>query len=112
MKEGESMAQDAIAQITQAEEQAEILCRVSTERAVEMRAEAKKQGEAHLAEVQRSATEEYTRKLTEMRENAEALLKKKRAEAEEQAKAMAATAEERMAEAVKMIVWGIVEKCQ
>lgn len=106
------MSQDAIAQIVSAEEQAEVLCRVATERAAEMRAKAKQEGEAYLARVEREATEEYAEKLREVRTGAQALEQSRRKAAEERAAALERAAMERMDEAVRQIVWGIVEKCQ
>ena len=46
------------------------------------------------------------------RRRALALEDKKRAEAQEEAQALKAAARERMDEAIKIIVWEIVEKCQ
>ena len=106
------MSQDAIGKIMDAEEQAEVLCRVAKERAEEMRAEMTRQGEYHLAEVEKATAAEYAEKLNEMRAGAQALQEEKRVQAQEEAQRIKDTARERMDEAVKMIVWGIVEKCQ
>ena len=40
------------------------------------------------------------------------IMEKKRAEAEAEAKELIADAETRLPEAIRLIVWGIVEKCQ
>ena len=103
------MSQDAIGKIIEAEEQAQVLCRVATERAAEMRAEMKRQGEAHLAQVERETALEYEKTLKQMCEDADRLREKKREQAQAQAKGIKDAAEERMEQAVKMIVWGIVE---
>ena len=106
------MSQDAIKRIAAAEEQSAVLCRVASERAAEMRAEMLRQAEGHLAEVERSTAAECRRETAECRERIEALKQKKRAEAEAEAAQLASRARERMDEAVNLIVWGIVEKCQ
>lgn len=106
------MSQDAIGMIAAAEEQAAVLYRVATERAAEMRAEMLRQAQGHLAEVEKRAAADCRRETDACRQRVEALTQKKRAEAEAEAKAMAERAEERMDEAVNLIVWGIVEKCQ
>ncbi len=106
------MSQDAIGRIMAAEEQAEVLCRVARERAEEMRAEMTRQGEHHLGDVERTTAAEYDKKIEEIRANAQALQEEKRKQAQEEAQRIKQAAEEHMEEAVKMIVWGIVEKCQ
>ena len=103
------MPKDAIGQITAAEEQATVLCRVATERAAEMRAEMQRQASAHLAQVEQSVTEEQKELTAQCAARLEALSQKKRTEAQQQAEAMTELARERMADAVNMIVWGIVE---
>ena len=57
------MSQDVIGQITAAEEQARVLCRVATERAAEMKAEMQRQCEEHLEGVQKNTAAEYEKKL-------------------------------------------------
>ena len=103
------MSQEAILKITKAEEQAEVLCRVASERAAESRADMQKKASEHLALVESAAIERNKQKLAQSRAQAQALVEKKRAEAKAQAAALSARAEERMEAAVKAIVWGIVE---
>ena len=57
------MSQSAIAKITEAEAQAEVLCRVAQERAAEMRAEMERKAKEHLAAVEREATAQKEEKL-------------------------------------------------
>lgn len=106
------MSKETIDSIRQAEEQAGILCRVAEEKAGEMRAKVEAEGSAHCEEVRRETEAEYAEKLRQIRERAEALQEKRRLEAEKEADALTAAAAARMEEAVKLIVWGIVEKCQ
>ncbi len=103
------MSQSAIAKITEAEEQAEVLCRVAEERAAERLAVMKQRAGEHLAEVARMATAQNEQKLAQTRELTAALIEKKRAEAEAEAKDAEERARERMDEAVSAVVWGIVE---
>lgn len=106
------MSKEAIRQIREAEDQAAVLCRVAEEKATEMRERIRAQGEAHCARVEQDTEAEYAAELADIRCRAAALEAKKRAEAEAQALALEATARERIQEAVKIIVWEIVEKCQ
>ena len=106
------MAQDAIARIAEAEEQAEVLCRVAEERAAERRADMEKMAKAHFASVERTATQEKEQRLAQTRAGVDALLQKKREEAEAEAKSLTDKARERMDDAVQAIVWGILERCQ
>ena len=107
------MVQDAIGQIMAAEEQALVLHRVASERAEEMRAEMARQCEAHYEKVERAATAKREENLEQIRARMERLQQKKSAEAEEQAAALLATLrEDKIAQAVRQVVWGIVEKCQ
>ncbi len=106
------MTQEAISAIRQAEEQAEVLCRVAEEKATEMRSKIKQEGEAHCASVERETTAEYAEELTAITARAKRLTAKKQQEAEEEAEALAERARTHINEAVKLIIWGIVEKCQ
>ena len=106
------MSKEAIQRILEAEDQAAVLCRVAGERASEMRRRIHAQGEAHCAEVEQETEIEYAARLDEVRQRALSLEEKKCAEAEAEAAAIEATAKERMAEAIHMIVWEIIERCQ
>ncbi len=103
------MSQNAIAKITEAEQQAEVLCRVAEERAAEARAAMERKAKEHLVEVERAATAQNEQKLAQTRTLTAALIEKKRTEAEAEAKSAEERARERMDEAVSAIVWGIVE---
>ena len=103
------MSQNAIRKITEAEEQADILCRVAEERAAEMLSALEGKAKAHLAEVERTAVAQREEKLAQTKALTQALVDKKRLEAENEAKAAEAAAREHMNEAVRAIVWGIVE---
>lgn len=106
------MSQNAIAKITEAEQRAEVLCRVAAERAAEQLAEMEQKAKAHLAAVEKHVTEKNAQNLAQTREHAAMLIEKKREIAEAEAEALAKSARERMDKAVGVIVWGIVEKCQ
>lgn len=106
------MTKQAIAAIKQAEEQAEVLCRVAKEKADEMRKRIEKEGEAHCERIEKETEAEYRVRVAEIKERTDALLEKRREDAISEAAALAAAAELHMEEAVKQIIWGIVEKCQ
>ncbi len=106
------MTGQAIAAIKQAEEQAEVLCRVAREKADEMRKRIEKEGLAHCERVEQETEAEYRERVEEIRTRSKALLEKRQLEATSDAEALAATAELHMEAAVKQIIWGIVEKCQ
>lgn len=106
------MTKEAIAAIQNAEEQAEVLCRVAAERAAEMRHKIEKEGAAHCEATEAELTAEYAEELKAIEARAEALIAKRQTEAEQEAEALAERARARMDKAVRLIVWGIVEKCQ
>lgn len=106
------MTNRAVEAIRQAEEQAAVLCRVAGEKAAEMRTQIEREGKAHCEAVERETEEAYARELEEIRARAKMLTDKKEREAEAEAKALRRAALEKKDEAVKLIIWGIVEKCQ
>ena len=106
------MSKEAILRIREAEDQAAVLCRVAEEKAAEMRERVRAQGEAHCAAVRENTEAEYVAELAEVRRRALALEEKRRVQAQEEAEEMKAAARERIDEAIKTIVWEIVEKCQ
>ncbi len=106
------MTKDAIAAIRSAEEQAEVLCRVAGERAAEMRSKIEQEGAAHCERTEAELKAEYAEELAAVSARTEALIARKLTEAQAEAQALAALARTHMDEAVKLIIWGIVEKCQ
>ena len=102
----------SIQQIKQAEEQAAILCRVAQEKAAEMRANALAEAEAGYRDTVGATEAELAETLEAMRQRAAALESKKRTEALDEAAAMQDAARLKMSEAVQLIVWEIIEKCQ
>lgn len=106
------MSKEAILQIREAEDKADVLCRVAEEKATELRERVKAQGEAHCAAVRENTEAEYAAVLADMHRRALALEEKKRLEALSQAEALKTAARERIDEAIHIIVWEIVEKCQ
>ena len=106
------MTKDAISAIREAESQAEVLCRVAEEKATEMKNKIQQEGTAHCVRVEKQVTEEYAAELEEIGKHVRRLTEKKREEAEQEAQALAERARTHIDEAVKSIVWGIIEKCQ
>jgi hypothetical protein len=85
---------------------------VAQEKATEMKNKIKEEGLAHCARVEQEAAAEYKSDMEAISEHAGRLTQKKRAEAEREAELLAERARTHMEEAVKTIVWGIIEKCQ
>ena len=106
------MTQKALAAIAEAEAQAEVLVAVAQEKATEMKNKIKDQGLAHCAEVEKETNKEYESDLDAISTHAKRLTEKKREAAEREAALLAERARAHMDEAVKSIVWGIIEKCQ
>ncbi len=106
------MTKEAIRAIRQAEEQAEVLCRVAEEKAAEMRAQIEREGKSHCDKATEEASLEYESELSVVRARTARLVAKKKKESEAEAAALTAAAREHIEEAVKLIVWGIIEKCQ
>ena len=106
------MSKEAIKQIQETEDQAAILCRVAEEKATELKERIRSEGEAHCIEAEQQAEAECAAQLEDIRRRALALEIKKRKEAEADAEELIRSAREHMDEAVKMIVWEIVERCQ
>ena len=106
------MTQKALTAIAEAETQAEVLCRVAAEKAAEMKQKIHSEGEAHLTRVKEETTLEYQNELAAITARTERLTARHREEAIREAEELTALAHERMGEAVKSIVWGIIEKCQ
>ena len=102
----------SIRAIRDAEEQAAMLCKMAEDRAKEMRDRVHTEGEAHCAEVTRTAEEEVAATLAEVRRRAAAIREKKRSDAMDEAARLTMSARENMDDAVSHIVWEIIEKCQ
>lgn len=106
------MTKEAIEAIRSAEEQAEVLCRVAAERAAEMCHKIEKEGTAHCETTEAELVAEYAKELETVKARAQNLIAKRLTEAEAEAEALAVRAHTHMERAVRLIVWGIVEKCQ
>lgn len=106
------VSKEAILRIKEAEDQAAVLCRVAEEKAAEMRERVKAQGEAHCSTMREKTEADYAAELAEMRRRAMLLEEKKRIEAQKEAQALKDAAREKMEDAVKLIIWEIVERCQ
>ena len=106
------MSKQVIEEIRKAEAKAAEVRRAANEKAAAMRAAVEAQGKAQSEEVLRVTENEYNGRLSEIEERADRLIARKRAEAETEAAALCDAARVHMNEAVKAVVWGIVEKCQ
>ena len=106
------MSKQVIEEIRKAETEAEKVKRAATEKATAMRAAVETQGKTQCEEVLRVTENEYRERLAEIGRRADRLIERKRAEAKLEAVSMCNAAKVHMNEAVKAVVWGIVEKCQ
>ena len=106
------MADPSIAAIQQAEEQAAILCRMAEEKAAEMRASATAKGEQLLKTTEEATEAEIAEMLRGLEERAASLGVKKREEAQKEAEQLRDGARQKLPEAINLLVWEIVEKCQ
>ncbi len=106
------MSKQVIEEIRKAEAKADEVKRAAGEKAAAMRAAVEAQGRAQSEEVLRVTEAEYSGRLAEIERRADRLIARKREEAEKEAEAICETARVHLNEAVKAVVWGIVEKCQ
>ena len=106
------MTNKALNAIRQAEEQAEMLCRVAEEKATEMRARIAREGAAHCAAVKKQTETEYAAQIEEVKLRTERLVAKHEKDALAEAQALSKLAEPHLDEAVEQIIWGILKKCQ
>lgn len=106
------MTHQAIGQVLAAEEQAELLCRVSSERASQMKNEMEESAAAHLSEEVDKIKAAYDERLAEIKIGTAALIERKRIAAEAEAAELREKAEKKVERAINLMVWGIVEKCQ
>lgn len=106
------MSKQVIEEIREAEAKAAKVRHAAAEKAAAMRAAVEAQGKAQSEEVLRVTESECRESLAEIERRAERLIARKRTEAEAEAAAQCEAARAHMNEAVKAVVWGIVEKCQ
>ena len=106
------MAKQALEQIRLAEAEAQRITDAIPLRVKALTDEAERRRRAYVAEAEQTAEQETSAQLAQLRERAEMLIARSSAEAENAADALRAEARGNMPEAVKLIVWGIVAKCQ
>ncbi len=106
------MSKEALSKIRSAEAAAGNIRSNAQAKAQDMISEAEKRG-AELCRTTESCTSQELRAmLGQIRQRSDDVIEKSRAEAQKEARAMEMTAKLHMNMAVKLIVWGIVEKCQ
>ena len=106
------MSKDAIRKIIEAEAEADRILKAGSERAKEIVRIAKEEGARLCAETEEAAVRENRKKLDMTREKAEELLERTREDAKNEAAEMRAAGEDRMRDAVRMIIGGLYETWQ
>ena len=106
------MAKKAIEQIRAAETEAQRITDAIPIRVKALLDEAERRSRALCARAEEEATAETDEQLRQLRARAEMLLERSAADAEDEAERLRTEARKRMPDAVKLIVWGIMAKCQ
>lgn len=106
------MAKQAIEQIRAAEAEAQRITEAIPVRVKAVLDEAERRRKALCTEAEQETEAETGEQLRQLRERAEMLLERSAAEAETEAEAIRKAARQKMPDAVKLIVWGIMAKWQ
>lgn len=106
------MAKQAIDAIRAAEAEAQRITDGIPVRVKALLDEAERRSRVLCARTEEEATAETEAQLGQLRQRAAMLLERSADEAEAEADRLRADARKRMPEAVKLIVWGIMAKCQ
>lgn len=106
------MAKQAIEQIRAAETEAQRIKDAIPVRVKAVLDEAERHRKEICVEAEQTAEAETNAQLGQMRERAERLLERSAAEADSEAEAARKAARQKMPDAVKLIVWGIMAKWQ
>ncbi len=106
------MAKQALEQIRLAEAEAQRITDAISLRVKAITDEAERRRHAYVSSAEQMAESETRAQLGQLRERAEMLVARSRADADAAADTLRDEARKNMPEAVKLIVWGIVAKCQ
>ena len=106
------MAKQAFEQIRAAEAEAQRITDAIPSRVKALLDEAEQTRRALCAQAEAEATSETNEQLRQLRERADMLLARSAAEADAAADGLRADAQRKMPDAVKLIIWGIMAKCQ
>ena len=106
------MSKEAIRKIREAEAEADLIRKNGVERAKEKLRLAEMEGVRLCEQTEANATRENRKKLELTEKKAEELLEKTRADARSEAAKMREAGEDRMRDAVRMIIGGLYETCQ
>ena len=106
------MSKETMTKITDVEAQAAKIIETARERARVMYAETEQKSAEDRERVEQETEIRLRRLLDEMQQRSQEILEKSRESAQQNAEEMNRIAEFHMEEAVKAIVWGIVEQCQ
>ena len=106
------MSKETMTKITSIEAEAEQIIEAAKERARVLYAETELKSAEDRQRIEQETEVHLRRLLEEMQERSREILEKSRESAQKNAEEMNKMAEFHMEEAVKAIVWGIVEQCQ
>ncbi len=106
------MAKQALEQIRSVEAEAQRITDAIPIRVKAMLDEAERTRASLVSRAEREAEAETDAQLRQLRERADALVARSAAEAEAAADMLREEARRNMSEAVKLVIWGIVAKCQ
>lgn len=106
------MAKQVIDEIRMAEKEAQQISDAIPVRVKAVLDDAERRGQMIRDAAARDAESETGEQLCRLRDRAENLLTRHRAEAEDETDRLREDVRQRMPDAVKMIVWGIMAKCQ
>ena len=106
------MSKETILKITQAEAQAAEIIEAAKERAQAMYAETEQKSNEDRERIEQKTQSSLRAMLDDMQSRSELILQRSLESAQQDAESMNHMAELHMEEAVKAIVWGIMEQCQ
>jgi len=106
------LSKETILKITEAEAQAKQILDAANERARELYAETQVKSQEDRELIEQRTEKELREKLDDMQHRSEEILQRSLESSKKEAELMNKAAEAHMEEAVKAIVWGIVEQCQ
>ena len=106
------MSKETIQKITQAEQEARDILEAANQRARALYAETEQKSNDDREQVEKETEQRLRAMLDDMQKRSEEILSRSRESAAQDAEQMNKLAETHMEEAVKAIVWGIMEQCQ
>ena len=106
------MSKETIQKITQAEQEAREILEAANQRARALYGETEQKSNEDREQLEKETEQRLRAMLEDMQKRSEEILSRSRESAQKEAEQMNKLAEKHMEEAVKAIVWGIMEQCQ